>query len=78
MVVLQQDEILKDIETNENYLTRLLDKDLLHNSINQISKLLNVVHFHIRSAQKNFDNLILLLEDFNLYFCDVIVLSKTF
>ena len=78
MVVLQQDEILKDIETNENYLTRLVDKDLLHNSINQTSKLLNVVHFNIKSAQKNFDNLILLLEDFNLYFCDVIVLSETF
>ena len=57
MVVLQQDEILKDIETNENYLTRLVDKDLLHNSINQTSKLLNVVHFNIRSAQKNFDHL---------------------
>lgn len=41
-------------------------------------KLLNLIHLNIRSVKKNFDQLILLLETYELDYCDIIILSECF
>lgn len=79
MVVLQQDEVLNELRpVNENEFGQLVDEDSLSSQISLTNKLLNVMHLNIRSISKNFDNLLLLIEQFNLFYCDVIVLSECF
>lgn len=49
-------------------------KTLVHKFSN---KVLSVVHFNIRSVKHNFDELLVIIQTFQLAFCDVIILSET-
>lgn len=78
MVQLEQDEILETIGTHQGQKSTLVDSNLLHNKIKDSKIIFNLLHVNIRSMVKNIDKLLLLLESFNLYFNDIIVLSETF
>lgn len=79
MVLLQLSEIMEDLDDfGEHESGRLVNEGELHTLVKWESKLLNLVHLNIRSVNKNFENLLLLLENFRLSLCDVIVLSECF
>lgn len=79
MVVIQHDEIFDELgAVNDNELGQLVDENELSNQIVLSNRLLNVMHLNIRSISRNFDNLLLLIESFNLFYCDVIILSECF
>lgn len=79
MVVLQLNEVLDDISENTGVsCDQLVDEVELHQLIDWDKKLINILHVNIRSVNKNLDNLILLLESYNLYSNDIIVMSESF
>ena len=78
MVVIDHDDILYNMENEDNILTKTVDRDTLHSELDIKNNIFNLVHLNIRSVKKNFDNLILLLDNFNLDFNDIIVLSESF
>lgn len=79
MVLLDQDLVLDGLEIDvEGKGGTMVDEVELLDCINLSDRLLNIIHWNIRSIKKNFDNLILLLETFKLSFCDIIILSECF
>lgn len=79
MVLLQHDEILEELSRlQENHYGHLVSDSELPILLDNKEKLFNIFHLNIRSIQKNFDNLILLLQSFNLTDCDILVLSECF
>lgn len=74
-------EILENLEGQEANVQlprEDISVDILKRQINIKEKILNLVHVNIRSVKKNFDNLLVFLQTFELYYCDVIVLSESF
>lgn len=54
-----------------------IECDQLTSKLDLNSKLLNVLHINIRSIRKNFNELLVFLETYDLVFCDIIVLTET-
>lgn len=78
MVIHEEDRILEDIGKDD-----IQGKVVGLGTLQQIridlnDHLLSVMHFNIRSLNKNIDNLIIFLETYKLYYIDIIVLSETF
>lgn len=69
-------EILDDMGTEEH--GTLVDEVLLKRQILLNNKVINILHLNIRSAKKNFDEFLLFIEFYQLYFCDIFVLSECF
>lgn len=78
MVQLQLDDIMNNIEEEEVHIGQLVNENELHKTIKLNNKVLNLLHLNIRSANRNFDNFILLIQTYNLYFVDVFILSEAF
>lgn len=78
MVQSQVEEVLESIEESSNNRGQLVDKDQLFESIKLQDIKISILHINIRSANHNFDNLLLMLEAYNLNFLDFIVLTETF
>ena len=73
----QETEILKKLaEYEHKYET--IGADELKGKINIKNKVLNVLHLNIRSIRKNYDELIIFLETYNLLYCDIIILGECF
>lgn len=79
MVLLTQDEVFDGmISVMDGELGRLVDGEELAAQMVLAGRLLNVMHLNIRSISKNFDGLLLLIQSFKLFDCDVIILSECF
>lgn len=75
----QEDIVLEQLDDiGEDLYGELVNDIILKQQIVLENKLLNIIHLNIRSAQKNFDQLILFIESYELYYCDVIILSECF
>lgn len=68
--------IADELDRLDNKMQDSIDCELIAPIINQNQKILNIIHFNIRSIHKNFDNLIAFLQAYNLSFCDIIILSE--
>lgn len=71
MEVLENLELLVENQCNIN-----VDSESLKYHINTIDKFLNIVHLNIRSIRKNFDELLIFLQVYNLTDCQIIILSE--
>lgn len=73
----QEVEILQELDILDNADQQSTDCHYVSQKINIDSKLLNIIHFNIRSLKKNFDQLLVFLQTYDLLSCDIIVLSET-
>lgn len=79
MVQMDQDELLETMNMENNKPTSVMvDRDMLKSRVRQNKLCFNLLHLNIRSIAKNIDNLLLLINSFELHFNDIIVLSETF
>lgn len=69
--ILHELDALDYLETQES-----IDCNKINSKIDLKRKLINILHFNIRSIRKNFNELLIFIEAFNLYFTDIIVLSE--
>lgn len=76
MVGAQEGDLLDAIQGDT--VNKVVDAARIAGEIDLGKKLLNVLHINIRSIKKNFDELLLFLEGFQVHFCDIIVLSECF
>lgn len=72
---LQEIEVLKELELLESK-TECVDCDQINSKLELKKKMLNIIHFNIRSIQKNFNELLVFLQAFNFSYCDIIILSE--
>lgn len=76
MAFTQENDLINAIQSdtiNEN-----IDAANIASKINLEDKILNALHINIRSIKKNFDELIVFLESFQIKFCDIIILTECF
>ena len=79
MVQLDQENILNDLELSDvDRDGPLMDDNLLKRHILVNDKILNLLHVNIRSINRNFDQFLLLYDQFSLHSCDIIVFSECF
>lgn len=78
MVITQQDALMEEINKTEHLQTQTVDIEQIHTSMKECTKIMNIIHINIRSIKKNFDNLLLLIEQLKPYYNDIIILSETF
>ena len=71
-------ESLEDLPENVNLPKECIDVEMFKKQISVNEKNLNIVHVNIRSIKKNFDDLLVFLQAFELYCCDILVLSECF
>ena len=75
----QEPIILQKLDSFENEISHeSINCELLQNKISLKSKLLNILHLNIRSIHKNFNEFLVFLSAYNLYYCDIIVLGESF
>lgn len=78
MVLQKEDEVLEDLNAlDQEHIGDLVNEDEVMSQINIRNKILNILHLNIRSVRKNFEQLLILIQNFNL-FCDIIILSECF
>lgn len=70
----QEVEVLDRLDSN--IICETTGANEIINKINLSGKILSILHLNIRSVRKNFDELLVFLETFKLYFCDIIILSE--
>lgn len=71
--------IVENLELEEDDKWDIKDHESVANRIKyfkSVKNLINILHINIRSVRKNFDELLLLIETYNLELLDVIVLSE--
>lgn len=68
--------ILNELDLLEKPLQERIDSNHVHSYVSVSDKSLNIIHLNIRSIRKNFNNLLVLLQAYNLYVCDIIILSE--
>lgn len=79
MVILNQNLVLENLEALEvNHCGEFREAAYFSAVTKTTKKLLSVLHLNIRSARRNFDELIAAIETYNLNICDVIILSECF
>lgn len=77
MVFNAQDDILEELSEETGIQGEMVDQKRLETFENK-KYVLSLIHFNIRSLNKNIDNLITFLETYKLHYIDIIVLTETF
>lgn len=78
MVLNTQDDILEQIGEENNLQGKMVDQKGLELIKNSKKCFFSLIHFNIRSLNKNIDNLLTFIETYNLHYIDIIVLTETF
>ena len=71
-------EFLEEVEPEDCHdnIKGTVEPEQLVNSINIDNKALNIIHVNIRGISTNFDNLLVFIQTFSLWYCDVIILTE--
>lgn len=79
MVILNEDLVLKNLEDLEkNHSGEFIEATNLKEIVAANNNLFSVLHLNIRSARKNFDELIATIETYSFKHFDIIILSECF
>lgn len=70
-------DVINELDQLEINIQGSTDCDKICSKINFKKSFLNIIHFNIRSINKNFNQFLVLLQAFKLIFYDIIVLSET-
>lgn len=77
MVFNNQDDILEEINEEDGVQGEMVNRKSLE-MFGSGGYVVSLIHFNIRSLNKNIDSLITFLETYRLHYVDVIVLTETF
>lgn len=73
----QEVELLQELDVLDITDQQSEDCEYVSKKVNIGTKILNIIHFNIRSIKKNFDQMTVFLETYNLLSCDIIILSES-